>query len=218
MRILVVGSGGRVLGIDRDGQALALARERAADAHCAGWVEFQEVGLDEFSTDLQFDALIGRFILLYLPDAAATIRRLLSFVRPGGIVVFHEIDFSRPVSSDPPCDIWDRAYGLVSEVFRKAGFPPEFGRRVGKSFVDAGLPFPTLCADVTTGGGKGSFLYPWVAWTLASVRPQLDALGISKPDFPLDAGLVEILEAAVTRTGSQLMGPTLVGAWARKPV
>jgi ubiquinone/menaquinone biosynthesis C-methylase UbiE len=214
----LVGSGGRVLGIDRDGPALERARRRAADARCSDWVEFQETGLDEFSTDRRFDALIGRFILLYLPDAAATIRRLLQFLRPGAIVMFHEIDFANRNSSDPECEMWDRPYALVSQVFREAGFPPDFGRRVGKTFVDAGLPFPSLRADVTAGGGRGSFLYPWVAYTLASVRPQMDALGIPLPDFPVDSSLIPVMEAAVVESGSQIMGPTVVGAWARKPI
>lgn len=213
----LVGFGGEVLGIDRDAQALAHARERAAEARCADWVEFQETELEEFSTDRRFDALIGRFILLYLPDPAATIRRLLRFVRPGGIVVFHEVDFTDSSSSDPKCAMWDEAYGLISHVFRQAGIPPDFGRRVGKTFLDAGLSFPTLCADVTAGGGKGSFLYPWLAYTLASVKPQLDALGIASPEFPLDSSLTRAIEDAVVESGSQIMGPTLIGAWARKP-
>jgi ubiquinone/menaquinone biosynthesis C-methylase UbiE len=214
----LVGSGGNVLGIDFDGQALASAGERAADLRCSEWVEFEETKLDNFSTDRQFDALIGRFILLYLPDAAATIRHLLQFLRPGGIVVFHEVDFANKGSSFPECELWDRCYRLVSEVFRKAGFPPDFGRRVGQVFVDAGLPFPTISGDVTAGGGKGSFLYSWVAYTLATIGPKLEALGIPEPDFPLDAGLIPMLEEAVTKDNSQIMGPVLVGAWARKPI
>jgi 2-polyprenyl-3-methyl-5-hydroxy-6-metoxy-1,4-benzoquinol methylase len=214
----LVGAGGQVLGIDRDGQALAHAAERARDAHCDAWVSFQESGLDDFSTDQQFDALIGRFILLYLQDPAATIRHLLRFVRPGGIVVFHEIDFLISNASCPPCEIFDKAMEILPLTFVKAGIPADFGRRIGKTFVDAGLPFPTLSADVTAGGGKGSMLYSWVGHTLASVAPRLAALGIPEPDFPMDASIIPEIEAAVVASGSQIMGPTLVGAWTRKPV
>jgi 2-polyprenyl-3-methyl-5-hydroxy-6-metoxy-1,4-benzoquinol methylase len=214
----LVGSGGNVLGIDFDGQALEGARARAAELRCSDWVEFEETALDDFSTDRKFDALIGRFVLLYLKDPAATIRRLLQFVKPGGIVVFHEIDFTNRNASDPACPLFDDAYALISEVFRRAGFAPDYGRRVGKAFVDAGLPFPTICADVTAGGGKGSFLYPWVAYTLATVGPRLEQLGLPNPDFPLDASLVPMLEEAIVAASSQIMGPTLVGAWARKPI
>lgn len=213
----LVGSAGRVLGIDVDGQALAFARERAREARCETWVEFAESKLDEFSSNVQFDALIGRFILLYLPDPAATIRHLLKFVRPGGIIVFHEIDFAVSNTSSPPSEFWDSAMELIPETFRKAGFPPDFGRRLGSCLAEAGLPFPTMLADRAVGGGKGSYLYPWVAYTLASVAPRLDALGIPEPDFPTDASLIPELEAAVTKSNSQITGPTLFGAWTRKP-
>ncbi len=214
----LVGQGGAVLGVDRDEHSLVHGRMRAVQARCSEWVEFTQANLDEFSTESRFDALVGRFVLLYQPDPAATIRRLLEFVKPGGIVAFVEIDFTNANSTDPPCPAWDEPYALVSEVFRRAGFPPDYGRRVGKTFVDAGLPFPTLQADVTAGGGPGSFLYPWAGYTLASVAPRLEALGLAKPDYPLDASLIQLMEKEVVARGSQVMGPTIVGAWTRKPI
>src|SRR6266571_4188426 len=51
----------------------------------------------------RFDAIVGRYILLYQHDPGATIRHLLRFLKPGGIVVFHEIDLTDTRSSDPPC-------------------------------------------------------------------------------------------------------------------
>ncbi len=40
------------------------------------------------------DAVIGRLILMHLPDLAATLRRLRSLVRPGGVVAFSENDIT----------------------------------------------------------------------------------------------------------------------------
>ena len=214
----LVGQGGAVLGVDRDEHSLAHAHMRAVQARCSDWVEFTQANLDEFSTERKFDALVGRLVLLYQPDPAATIRRLLQFVRPGGIVAFIEIDFANKNPTDPPCPTWDEPYALVGEAFRRAGFSPDYGRRVGNAFLGAGLPFPTLQADVTVGGGKGSFLYPWCAYTLTSVAPRLEALGIPKPNFPLDASLIPMMEKAIVAQGSQIMGPTMVGAWTRKRI
>jgi len=64
------------LGVDRDAAALGNARRRAAEQGCSSWVSFQTANLDEFEAADQFDALVGRYILLYQPHAAATIRRL----------------------------------------------------------------------------------------------------------------------------------------------
>jgi SAM-dependent methyltransferase len=213
----LVGPGGRVLGIDRDAGSLDLARERAAreghDAH----VTFQATDIEAFETTGRFDAIVGRLVLLYQPDPARAIRHVLRFLRPGGIAVFHEIDFANQPASWPPCAAWDLHYGLIGEVFRRAGAPPDFGRRLGPTFLDAGLPWPNLDAGGAVGGGKGSFLYPWLATSLLSVVPKLDQLGVALPDgVRIDDTLAARLEAAAVEAGSQVLGPVHYGAWARK--
>ena len=213
----IVGPGGRVLGLDRDATGLERARARAADHGCASWVSFEATNLEDFASSEMFDAVVGRYILLYQADAGATIRQLLRFLKPGGIVAFHELDFTDPHSSYPPCEYWDRVYHLVSDVFRRGGAPPDFGRRVGKAFLDAGLPFPTISADIVAGGGRGSYLYPWIANTLISLAPRMAAVGLTlPPDVPADHTLAAKLEAASIAAGTQIMGPTQVGAWVRK--
>ncbi len=64
--------------------------------------------MEDFSTTQQFDAVVGRFILLYQEDAAATLRQMKNFLKPGGIVVFHEMDFSLVDSSFAACQLWDQ--------------------------------------------------------------------------------------------------------------
>jgi len=193
------------------------ARRRAAEQGCSSWVSFQAANLDEFETADMFDALVGRYVLLYQPDAAATIRYLLRYVKRGGIIVFHDIDFPDPHPSYPPCPIYDQACALVGEAFRRAGAPPDFGRRLGKTFVDAGLDFPAIMGETVVGGGKGSHLYAWIANTLISVVPRLEGLGLAVPSgMPADHTLAERIEEEVTRFGSQILAPAQFGAWTRK--
>jgi len=80
----IVGPAGSVLGIDRDAAALDNARRRTEEQGYASWVEFQTGDLDEFTTTDQFDALVGRYVLLYQPDPSSVIRSLLRSVKPGG--------------------------------------------------------------------------------------------------------------------------------------
>jgi len=214
----IVGPGGRVLGIERDTGALDRARQRAVNHGCSSWVTFTNATFDEFRSEEQFDALVGRYVLLYQPDAAATIRTMLQYVKPGGIIVFHEIDFPDPAPSYPPCPIYDQASALIGEAFRASGAPTNSGRRLGKIFVDAGLAFPAIVSEATVGGGPGSYLYPWVANTLLSVLPRLATLGISvPPDLAIDETLAARMEEEVVRSGSQIVAVTQYGAWARKP-
>ncbi len=214
----IVGPAGRVVGLDRDPKALERARQRAVEHGCSSWVSFQATNLDDFSTTEQFDAVVGRYILFYQPDAAATIRQLTRFLKPGGIVAFHELDFTNANSSYPACAVWDQAYWLLAEVFRRGGAPPDFGRCVGKAFIDASLPFPTVVAEAVMGCGPGSFLYPWVANTLLNVVPRMADLGLTPPDgIALDHTLPATLEEAVVSLGCQVIGPMQYGAWTRKP-
>jgi SAM-dependent methyltransferase len=214
----IVGPGGHVVGIDRDAKGLERARQRTVEQGCSSWVSFQTATLDDFSTDEQFDAVVGRFILFYQPDAPATIRQFMRFLKPGGIVAFHEMDFANANGSYPPCALWDQACWLLAEVFRRGGAPPDFGRGVAKAFVDAGLPFPTVTAEAVMGGRRGSFLHPWVANTLLILAPRMPGLGLTPPDgIVLDHTLAATLEEAVVANGCQLIGPMQYGAWTTKP-
>ena len=213
----IVGPSGRVLGLDRDAKGLVRARSRTVELGCSTWASFQEANLDDFATTEKFDALVGRYILLYQPNPGATLRRLTQFLVPGGIVAFHELDFPDPSSSDPPCPYWDKVFALVGEAFARAGAPPHYGRRVATAFTSAGLPFPTISADAVIGGAPGAYAYPWIANTLISVVPRLEGLGLTLPhDVPMDAReLAAKLEAEVLACGSQVMAPTQYGAWTR---
>ena len=215
----IVGPGGRVLGVDRDAVGLEHARERTRQQGCSSWVSFQASNLDELDVPDQFDAIAGRYILLYQHDPGTTIRHLLKFLKAGGIVVFHELDFTDPRSSDPPCAFWDEIYALLSEVFRRAGNPPDYGRRMAKAFLDAGLPFPTVLAESLAGGGRGSYLYRWIANTLISVSPRMGEMGLAMPSGVVaDETLAKRLEEEVVASGSQILGPIQFGAWTRKPL
>jgi ubiquinone/menaquinone biosynthesis C-methylase UbiE len=214
----IVGPAGLVVGIDRDATALTHATRRAAEQGCSSWVTFEATTLDAFAGPGMFDALVGRYVLMYQPDAAATMRQLLRFVKPGGLVVFQELDFPDPSPSNPPCRIFDEVYALLGAAFQKSGADPHFGRKIATAFTGAGMPFPTIMCDGLIGGGRGSYSYRWLANTVISVASRLEALGLALPDGVVaDDTLHARIEAAVTTAGSQVMMPTQYGAWTRKP-
>jgi hypothetical protein len=106
---------------------------------------------------------------------------------------------------------------LLSEVFRRSGAPP-VGRRLGKTFLDAGLPFPTIAAEIIIGGGPGSYVYTWLANTLISVVPRLAQLRLSlPPGVTADHTLAGRMEEEAVSLGSQMLAPAQFGAWTRKP-
>ncbi|MGW3725203.1 SAM-dependent methyltransferase [Streptomyces sp. NPDC000851] len=66
----IVGPRGRVLGIDRDPAATEKARRRARNEAFDGSLDFEVTELDDFDTTERFDAVVGRYVLLYQKDPA----------------------------------------------------------------------------------------------------------------------------------------------------
>ncbi|WP_237102575.1 bifunctional 2-polyprenyl-6-hydroxyphenol methylase/3-demethylubiquinol 3-O-methyltransferase UbiG [Nonomuraea sp. MG754425] len=218
----IVGPGGRVVGVEREPAAVDTARRRAASAAFTDIVSFTNADLAEFdpvgsgAAWRPFDALVGRFVLQYLPDPAGTLRRLAGFVRPGGIVVMHDMDVSNPDVSVPRCALWNDCYALLGALFRAHGIAPDFGRHLTRVFLDAGLPWPDVDSGAMTGGKPGSTVFTWLGSAVQAVEPLLRQAGIALPDgLVVDDQLVATLERAVQESRSMVLGNTHYGAWTR---
>ena len=86
----LVGRGGEIVGIDRSESALQSARATPSHPDSAA-IHYETVDLSKQFPDLgHFDAIVGRRVLMYLPDAAATLSQLANFAKPGTILAFQE--------------------------------------------------------------------------------------------------------------------------------
>jgi SAM-dependent methyltransferase len=214
----IVGPGGRVVGLDRDRAVAEEARRRALNEGFEGNIDFEVTDLDDFETDERFDAVVGRYVLLYQKNPATTLRRFTRFLRPGGIVVFHEFDFVVQNPTWPPCPLWDDSYRLLTDVYRAVGTPPDFGPRLNRTFLDAGLPSPTVECQGPVAAGENSPLFPWLAYSLRVLEPALKKAGLALPaGLVSDDTLPDRLEQAVLQQGSQVLGALQYGAWTRIP-
>jgi ubiquinone/menaquinone biosynthesis C-methylase UbiE len=161
--------------------------------------------------------VVGRYILAHLADPAGALRRLARLVRPGGVLVFHEVEFDTPITLWPEAPLWAWAYGLLAKGVCSAGVPPDFGKRLGRTFLDAGLPWPTLSGIVPVGGGAGSYLYSWLAESLRTLLPILERAGLTTADELQVDTLAARLEAEAVGLGCQVMAAIQFGAWATRP-
>jgi ubiquinone/menaquinone biosynthesis C-methylase UbiE len=210
-----VGAAGSVLGVDRSRNSLELARTRAREEGFAN-LEFIEATLEALPARGPFDALVGRLILLYLPDPTQVLRRLLELVRPGGLVVFHEMDMPTG-RSVPVCPLYSRVGEWLTTIFERAGVDVLMGSHLYTTFRGAGLPEPQLWASHCLAGGEQSELYEWLVETLRSLMPLAEKLRIMSPqDLQLDS-LAARLRAEVAAVGGVIHAPIYVGAWARRP-
>src|SRR5438046_1822251 len=85
----LVGPSGEVVAIERDPRSIVKARARVTEAGFHN-VSFNESNVDEISDEKPFDAVVGRFILMYLPEPVAALRSISRLVRPEGVLVFQE--------------------------------------------------------------------------------------------------------------------------------
>ncbi len=72
----LVGTEGRVVGIDRSPESIALATQRAQAAGLEN-VTFVAGDVAPVTIDWRFDAIVGRLVLMYFADPAALLRSLL---------------------------------------------------------------------------------------------------------------------------------------------
>jgi len=106
-----------------------------------------------------------------------------------------------------------KLYGFVAETFRLAGCWGDLGLHLTRLFLNAGLPWPAIKAEVPIGGAPGSFLYLWLPETLRSLMPRIEHFGLASADeLELDT-LVARMEAEAVARQTQLIGPLQFGAW-----
>lgn len=212
----LVGPDGSVVGVDVDGSALQTARDRAGLLGLQN-VTFIQGDVRSAETGADFDAAVGRLVLLYLADPAEALHAIKEHVRPGGVLAFQELDLDPvPSRSFPEGTFWDQTGRLVIETFAGAGTHVRMGRQLFGSFVEAGLPAPAMREEAIVGGGPDFAGYAWLAGVARGLAPLMDKLKIAgSQQLDLDTLAERIRDDAVAR-GAVVWGPALVGAHARR--
>lgn len=212
----LVGPRGAVVGIETNPIILETARARVG---AAGWtnVTFLEGDVRNADLDNDFDAVVGRWILMYLPDPASVLRRLLGRLRPGGIVAFQENDFTYPPTTFPPAPLHQQVMHWTTPPPGSPGPDQQMGSKLYGTYLDAGLPEPQLRLDAPIGGGPDWPGYDYVADTVRSLLPMLERMGAATPkEVDVDT-LADRLRAEAAGQRRVQMLPIIIGAWARKP-
>lgn len=211
----LVGTSGEVVGVDQSPQALGLARRRASDEGLSQ-VVFVEGDITDFDCDATFDALIGRFVLMFLPDPAAVLRKLSRHVAQGGVIAFQEMDISA-AKTLPEMPLRKQCVCWVTETFRRARVDTEMGPKLYGTFLRAGLPGPQMNLQARIAGGTGFLLHEYLTDLISTLLPLMTQLGVCTAETVGVETLAERLrEETVTRNGVTVM-PSLVGAWTRLP-
>lgn len=212
----LVGVEGEVVSVDRAPEAVARATQRLHDLG-VGNVRVLQGEIEQWEPDGEFDAIIGRLVLMYLPDPAAVLRRLAGHLRPGGIVAFQEFDMYA-ASAEPPLPLLGRCREWIREAFARRGFPTRLGLRLHQLFAGAGLPAPHYTLAAVVQHGPDSSAPAYVAETVRNLLPLIEGLGLAtREEVGIDT-LAERLQAEMSEHDAAVVSPLLIGAWAHLPV
>ena len=137
--------------------------------------------------DRPFYAIIGRFVLMYQDDPAASLRHMMRYLRlmyqddpaaslrhmmrylrESGLVAFQELD-STSCRSWPAGRVFGEAARWLAEALRGSGARPELGLEIHSLFLDCGLPAPKMRVHALVSGKKtarstNKWLRRCVAW------------------------------------------------------
>jgi cyclopropane fatty-acyl-phospholipid synthase-like methyltransferase len=209
----LVGVEGEVIGVDKSLAATTLASQRAAAVGLTN-VQFVTQDLTELVLDEPADALIGRLVLMYFADPAVLLRRLCQFMRPGGIVVFHELD-STAAKSWPRCELVETTVARINQTFTRAGVDVQTGLKLAQIFIEAGLPKPEMIQAARLGNGLDSPAYKQITEITRTLLPLMERVGVATAaEVDIDT-LTERLGQEVVANNATLVAPPLIGAWAR---
>ncbi|HEX3419791.1 MAG TPA: class I SAM-dependent methyltransferase [Candidatus Udaeobacter sp.] len=206
----LVGPSGEVVGIERDERSLALARARAKEARQRN-VSFLRSDVTQISTNRPFDAVVGRFILQFLPHPVGVLRSAVQLLNPGGIVAFQEPSFAAFVHLCPHLPLWSAGAALIHETGRRAGVHLEMGFALHKMFQEAGLPPPKMHLDVPLGSDPD--FTRWVYDVIRTLVPRMQELNVSAEPLGDLATLRERLHQEIVSANAVVPVLPLVGAW-----
>jgi ubiquinone/menaquinone biosynthesis C-methylase UbiE len=210
----LVGPAGEIVGVERDKRSIARARTRVAEAGLNN-VVFTQSDVRQLAVDRPFDAVVGRFILQFLPDPVVTLQLMSQLVRLGGIVAFHEPCWSPILPLAAHLPLWSACASLIRESLERSGGNTEMGLALYDTFQQAGLPAPTLQMEVPVGDNPAAAL--WIYDLFCNLLPQMQRLNLSLEGLGNVDTLLERIQSEVERSKNPVPCVALIGAWSRRP-
>jgi 2-polyprenyl-3-methyl-5-hydroxy-6-metoxy-1,4-benzoquinol methylase len=213
----VVGPAGEVIGVEFAPESIEVATARAAAAGVGAMVTFVQADLRDFAADTfgtdHYDAVVGRFVLMYQPDPIELLRRLAQAVRPGGAIVFQESDLIDVAMPYPPASLHEKVWHWLS--LPDGAVVPEMrmGPKLYGAYLDAGLPAPSVRIDTPVGGGPAWLGYEFMAASVRSLLPTMTELGIVSADEVDVDTLADRLRDEIVASNAVQPLPSVYSAW-----
>jgi SAM-dependent methyltransferase len=211
----LVGPDGEVTGVERDPAAVEYAAARVREEGMAN-VRFVRGDVQTLDcVEGPFDAVVGRVVLMYLPDPVAAIARAARLVRPGGLVCFQESDMAYEWAQ-PVTPLWAQVRVWLLESLSRAGIPHRMGLALPDTFARAGLAVPELRLECAISATEPLPVWGW-GDVVAGLLPLMEQLGVTTADEVQLGTLEQRLHAELAAVGGAVISPVLITAWSRTP-
>jgi len=211
----IVGPSGEVVGIERDANSIARAKTRIAHARLRN-VSFTQTDVNQIVSDAPFDAAVGRFILMFLPNPVSVLRSVVHLIRPGGVVAFQEPSWTVMLALGARLPLWFRARRLIHEILLQSGVNREMGLALYSVFQEVGLPAPKMHLEMPL-GNDADFIR-LTSDVLCSLRPLAQQHKVSLKSLGDLDTLPDRISAEVAGANTVVSLIAVVGAWSRKPI
>ena len=212
----LVGPNGRVVGVELKPAAVETARTRIA---ASGWrnIETLAGAIEAVELEQDFDAVVGRFILMWLPNPLAVLQRVVSHLRPGGIVAFQDNDFTFGVTTSAPLPLFDQVTAWLKNTIVQDGPDYHMGLKLQHLYQHAGLTTPQFTFDAPIGTGYNWTGYQFLAETIQMQKAPMQQRGIALPAEFDTPDLAEKIRKEAVENNAVIVLPAIIGAWSHKP-
>lgn len=205
----MVGDIGEVIGFDTNEAALGIAQNSADQRHIFN-VKFIKAEIGKIQSEIgQFDTIVGRRVLMYQPDAVYSIKSLLPYLKPNGVVVFQESDSMGSVkNADLP--LHTQAQAWIWNTVKQEGGNIYMGSNLYSVFKQAGLAITQVRADaVLQTPETGSDL----AWVVKMMMPRIIQSGTaSQEEIGIDS-LEDRLNRELKNANTVFVRDMAFGIW-----
>lgn len=210
----LVGPAGEVVGIERDASSVERASARVAAAGLRN-VSFTQTDASQIVSDKLFDAAVGRFILMFLPDPTSVLRSVSRLLRPGGVVAFQEPSWTPTLALGARLPLWCKVLSSIHETVLRSGANPEMGLDLYRVFQEVGLPAPAMHMEILL--GSDADLPRLHTDLLCSLRPLAQQHNVSLEPLGDLATLSDRIAAELAASNTVTTFIPIVSAWSRKP-
>ena len=206
-----VGPKGKVVGADIDATKLDLCRTEAQNLDISN-VEYRAMDIRKHPDSPEFDMVHARFLLTHLTDPAAAVDAFYDHLKPGGLVIIQDIDFTG-LFVYPDSRAFRRFHELYCAAVRKRGGDPDIGPRLPLLLKERG--FADVKVNITQPVGYEGEVKVMNALTMENIADAVleDQLATREEIDEVVRELYEYAANPMTIAGA----PRIVQTWGRKP-